>query len=741
MRLEPVDKRKPRSKPGSKPGAGSAAPWPDEGGTRSRSGGDKLPPGWELTEVTGSPIYGATFAASFVRATVTDPGGREHKVILRRLKPESTGSIIWEGDIRILGRYSTYRISSGRVLKSPDWSDYLIVESVNRMGISSAPVPIAAMDLKQTQPKAFWLDQLKVTLSGRVSQIAEFIRLSGEEWDKPSSLMIRGQGPVWLRDGSPLPNKLLDHSLVFISRSGVFDTAGEYRNVIPDLSQIPETYSYYDLTPVSLITREDVSHGIECFREAYSECPNFPAIPAAFLGQLFTGFAVAIKPQFFTAILQTGIKGSGKTRYAARWDAIQSRESERTRGDDLRGVKPVLNLGDNTGTLKGPKYRMAEFGGYSITVDDVLKDGNSPAQRAHGSESVSNLIRSYESGGAAIAGVDYSRNEVGGRESPALHSSIRVLSEISIDGESTLDRMLVMPHIGEPWGRGNIFSVEISSRLSTPDAIEAMHRAYSAYVVWAFQRIEDMEDVYSKALAETNSWEIDSRHAERYAAAVAGHYMFARFCESEYGIDITGEIRGAIDALAECAKTQAMASVPLAERFAADLRSAIMRGRIAFPGAPAVSPDGIAASYGLPWIMGEPTDDNGVRQENRIMPTGISIPNVGMMMTGDGKPTINPRAIIGGFSLPPRDAEKTGGHARHELTRGWHIAIRKEQFDEVIRIVSESSSRAYDSKAVMDSLRSTGYGDYAKIRVNGPKAPQERVRIIDLIWALKSRED
>lgn len=716
-----------------------ATPWPDDppdvparSRARREAAGDRLPAGWELIEIDGAPIYGATFAASYARARLRDPNGNERRVILRRLKPDSPGSIIWEGDIRILGRYSTFRISPGRVLKSPDWSDYLIVESENRMGIKSPPVPIAAMDLKQTQPKAFWPDQLKVALSGRLSHIGEFIRLSGEEWDKPSSLMIRGQGPVYLRDGSPLPNKLLDHSLVFVTRSRVFDTNGETRDVIPDLSQIPETYSYYDLTPEAEITPEEIARGIARFRDAYGECPGFPVIPAAFLGQLFAGSLAAIDPRFFTAIHQTGIKGSGKTRYAARWDAVQSRDSR-----DLRTVKPVLNLGDTTGTVKGPKYRMADFGGFTVTVDDVLKDGNSPAQITAGSESVSNLLRSFDSGGAALAGVDYARNEVGGRESPALHSSIRVMSEIPVTGGSTLDRMLVMPALAEPWGRGNIFHVETSSRLSEPGAVEDMHRAYSAYVQWVFRRIgTDAADAYAKARAETESWGIDSRYAERYAGAVAGHDLFGRYCAA-LGVDMSAEIRAAVDALRECARAQASASVPLGERFAADLRRAVMLERVSFPGAPAVDADGIAASYGVPWVMGEPVDDNGAPRNRRIAPE-ISLAEIGMQIFGDSKPVVPARAMIGGYSMPPRDNEKTGGPKGHKLTAGWYVVCKRERFAEIVRIVSLISGRAYDPDSVMDSLRVLERGDIFRVSIAGK---QERGWNFDLMWTLKNREE
>lgn len=724
-------------------------PWADDPGpvpaparsarSRSRGAGDSLPPGWELVQIDGAPIYGSMFAASYARAIVRDPNGKERRVILRRLKPDSPGLIVWEGDIRILGRYSTYKITPGRVLKSPDWSDYLIVESVNRWGIPSPPVPIAAMDLKQTQPKAFWPDQLKVTLSGRLSHIGEFIRLIGEEWDKPSSLMIRGQGPVFLRDGSPLPNRQLDHSLVFVSRSRVFDTNGETRDVIPDLSQIPDTYAYYDLTPEAEITPEEITRGCERFRNAYRECPNFPMIPAAFLGQLFTGFAVAVKPQFFTAVLQTGIKGSGKTRYAARWDAVQSRYSERTRNDDLRRVYPVLNLGDTTGTVKGPKYRVAEYGGFSITVDDVLKDGNSPSQIAFGSERVRDLISSYEQGGAAIAGVDKARNEVGARESPSLHSSVRVLSEIPIVLDSTLDRMLIMPHIGEPWGKGNVFHVEISSRLSEPGAIEDMHRAYSAFVTWAFQRIDtDMEDDYRKARAETDTWEIPARNAERYAAAVAGNYMFGRFCESA-GIDISDEVRAAVDALRDAARAQASASVPLGERFAADLRRAIRLGKIAFPGPPKYDPDGAAtSSYSLPYRMGEPVDDNGAVRQQRIMPGRNSISYNDLGMRTEGSNAVVPHgAYIGGFTLPPRS--DTGGKKGNPLTRIDHVGCKKEWFADICRIVTQVSGRQYEAPAVMDSLRALERGDI--MRIYGMSPNQERAWVFDLVWTLKPRDE
>jgi hypothetical protein len=492
------------------------------------------------------------------------------------------------------------------------------------------------------------------------------------------------------------------------------------------MTDIPDSYAYYDLTPRPEITNAEIREGCELFKLAYDESPRYRQIPAAFLGQLFTGSLTAVRPELFTAIMQAGDKGSGKTRYAARWDSVQARNSERTR--NLNEIKPVLNLGDRTGTVKGPKYRIHSFGGFSITVDDVNKAEDSPTLIALGSENVSNLLRSHDSGGAALAGVDHARDKVVGRESPALHSSIRVLSEIRVTGGSTLDRMLVMPDLTDSWGKGNIFRIEIAERLSEPSALESMHRAYSAFVHWLFQRIDtDVADCYVKARAETGNWDVDARYAERYAAAVTGHYLFARFCESA-GVDISSQVNAAITALCDNAREQARTSVPLWQQFATDLRRAVIQGRIAFPGRPPVDPDGtVAASYGPPWVSRETVaGDDGSIERVREMPPGIGLDDLGLTLTGAGVTTVpGSRAIACGFIIPPRDDR--GGHKGSDYSRKWIIACRPGRFAELCEMTGKVSGRSYHPGTVMDSLRSARFGDQMRVLMqDGKGAKQER---------------
>jgi hypothetical protein len=718
----------PRHSGKPEPGSPSpdAAPWPNEPAPepgRSRKPAESLPAGWEIVTL-GGPIREGSFPAEFRRAIVRDPEGTEFSAILRRTKPDTSGVIVWIGEIKLTGRYLAYEITPGRILKRPDRQSYSIVETVNSAGIPRRAV-VAAMDLKQPASKAYYLDALGITYSGRVSYVGEFIRMEAQNWDRPDDLMIQGQGPLFLRDGEIIPNRLLDHSLVFVTKSGTFGTDGQYRNIAADLTDIPDSYAYYDLTPRGEITDTEIRAGCELFRLAYDESLRYPQIPAAFLGQLFTGALATIDPRYFTAIMQAGVKGSGKTRYANRFDAIQARDSERTR--DLRLIKSVLNAGDTTGTVKGPKYRIAHFGGYSVTVDDVLKDGNSPAQIMFGSDNVSNLLRSYDNGGAALAGVDHGRDKVVGRESPALHSSIRVLSEIRITGGSTLDRMLVMPDLTESWGKGNLFNIEIAERLSEPAALGSMHRAYSAYVHWIFQRIDTgAADAYDKARAETERWNVDSRYAERYAAAVAGHYLFRQYCET-IGLDFSAQVNAAVTALRDNAEIQARTSVPLWQQWTADLRRVIMQTRVSFPGRPPLDPDGTpSATYGLPWIMGEPTlTESGEKIPRRILP--VRVEDLGLIMTG-GNPVPGPRSMIAGFIVPPREGK--GGPKGSDYSRQWVIACRPGRFAELCNEVGKVSGRAYDPASVIDSLRAAGLGDRTKVLMqDGKGAKQERAYV------------
>ena len=332
-------------------------------------------------------VYGALCSADGELIPAKAGNIRWHIIKLGR-KP----AVIYEGRIEVLSTFEAFKITPGRTLTELEHSRMVIIRATNKAGYVRERI-IAAMDFEQPRARAKWLDSLDVTASGRVNDIKIFIRTLRDGLGD-DGLSIHGQGPI-RHEGSRL----------FVANSAVFDEKGNYRDDIRvNLDNVlPETYAYYDVTPAREITEEEIRAGCEELITAYGECPTMPEIPAAFLGQLHTVPLAGIDPRYFTPLMLSGIRGSGKSCYAARYDSVQSR----TLRGHLASIPPVLNLGDTTGTEKGPKYRVKEFSGFAITSDDVLKEGDSPARIIMQSEKVSNLIRSFEAGGAAIAGVDY----------------------------------------------------------------------------------------------------------------------------------------------------------------------------------------------------------------------------------------------------------------------------------------------------------------------------------------------
>jgi hypothetical protein len=660
---------------------------------------------------------------------VPGPDGEPIPVIVRRAPGKdgtTNDSVIWVGSWRIIGRHEVYKISPERGLSRPEWSQYATMENSDRSG-QRKTFDVSAGDLRQQIARAVWPDASGAGFTGKSSYIRDYMRVLAMGIE--STLMIRGQGPFYFDDRSPSCN--LSKKLAFAARSVIFDADGEMKGIRIDTAA-SDAVDYYDLTPAREISDRQIREGCELIKHAYDECPNYPSIPAAFIGQQMTAFIVAVRPEFHSAILFSGIRGSGKTKYASRWDAIQARASRITRGP-LQGIQPVINLGDRRGTGKGTGYRITKYGGYAATIDDVLKNGDLETKIREQSQLVRDLVSSYESGGAPLGYIDRAQNDITDRASPALHSSVKIMSELPLIGDSTLERLIVLPHISDKWDSQNVFNRNIADELSSPDGREIQHLAYSAYVQWAFTRIEsDLDECLAKAVAETATWEVPARTQEKYAAVLAGHFMFERFCEI-HSIDISGEINRAIAALRVNAQIQASTSLPLWQEWAGDLRRAIIQGKISFPGRPELDPDGRpTSSFGPPWIKTEITGDDGITRPNRIMPPGMEYEFLGLTLTSTGSAAVPIRnAIIGGFIIPPRD-EKRGGPKGSELSRNWLIACRKERFAELCEIAGKASSsnRAYDPVAVITALRMADpiLGDRG-VRVymqNGPGAEQAK---------------
>lgn len=704
-----------------------------------------------LYEYDGPFITDLTYSNQYVRAFVKDSDGNpdpsQRVILCLSPKKAENGSIyhqktvIWAGDIDVIGRVLAYTITPSRRLKAPEWQEYVRARAItNEPGARPTHALIAAADLNKQKQWALWLEKLGVSLSGQSHRVGEFIKILGLKHNR--TLLIQAQGPVYLDDGSPEPGELLDRSLVFATRSRVFDTHGETRSIDTDLDHIPDKSDYYDLTPPEEISDDQTHDGLELFRLAFGECtPKYAAIPAATIGQLFSGWLAAIRIDFWSAIHLTGEKGSGKSYYCLRWDSVQARNSRKTRGT-ITDIKPVLNLGDTTGTRKGPKYTVTGFGGYTITCDDALKKGATETEIRNQSENVSNLIRSQEAGGAALAKVDRERNQVNASESPALHSSVKIPSEIPIAGDSTLDRMIYLPHITGSWESGTTFIRSIAEELSTAGSRELMHRAYSQFVAWAFQRIPtDVEKCWQQAIAETDTWGVPARTANRYAAVLAGIFMLERFAH-EHDVTMTEEITRATIALKDCARAQSGSNVPVALTWARELRRAIASYRASFPGPPIPNERGDTAHdkpYTVPGAMIETgtSPDGAGKEYTRVMPwEGATLEDFGMETPGN----VRTQTPIYGYTMPSYELRGSGGRPpSNPLLNRWHVAIKRERFEDLCRMLSKSADYGFDPATVMRSLRELNMGDITNITITS-KSDRTKFWAID-VQLLRSLDD
>lgn len=682
-----------------------------------------------FTRMIKALTYGFTFVNGVRmkpdgKSLDTDAYGRLIPVILQLKQGERgrVGTVVWEGSATIIAAYRAWNLAPDRRLTEAEWGDYLRIRRANRGG-HQREANVAVMDFRQPLSRATWADRCGFLETGRLSELKTYLLCQVSDFDGDAHILLRDQGPIWLPDGSH----------IFASRSGVFDSDGTSRGEIAiDLSGIAKQIDYFDITPRAEITDECIIAGCRELIAAYDECPAYPEIPAAIIGQICTSPVVATHHRYFAPILLTGMHGSGKTYLSLRYDSIQSR----TMRGDLDSITPAINLGDTSGTLKGPAMRIKDLGGFAFTIDDVIQEGMSAFNINKNTETLNIMIRSFESGGGTQGGVDHAANKQVSRQKDPLQSSVRATSERPIAGEGTLERMIVLPHLTAPWGKGGIFDTTLAKRLSTADSRELQHLAWSAYVHWMFQRIDtELAECHREATHTISSWNVTARTSRRYTALVTGQYMFARFCHL-YDIDITEQVSLAVKALEGCAIRQAKLSVPVAVRFRKALGELRTIPKVAFPGPPIVDPDGVESGvFSEPWITSEITKDDGTIEVIRKMPMlGINLSDLGLTISGRTA-VPNSRATVLGYTIPPRKDQ--GGKEGNSLTRKWLVACRSEQFKYLCKLAS-NDRYTFDPDDVVASLQQELVGD--RIRVCIGKT-QERATVIDFEWLFTQTDD
>jgi hypothetical protein len=683
-----------------------------------------------------------TSAMSFAVAVRTDPitklaeigydGKAQRYLIKRTPKPV----IVWVGTIEVIRKYRAYSITGERTLEKIESSRHITARVVNAYGVTTV-AEITLMNMRATGDRAQWIDDLDLHGSAQTSML-KTIMIALAESRPDDCAVVHGQGPIYLAD----------NTLAFATQSAVYDESGKPRDDYSvDINPVIKSAAlrYYDLTPRENITDDEIKRGIEEFRLALTESPDYPEIPAAFIGQLFTSPLATVYRELWSGIHLSGLRGSGKTRYATRWDAVQSRKHR----DNLANVRPGLPFGDTTGTTKGQQYGSRDFAGFAITTDDAIKSGDSDFRIREQAERVSNLTRSFETGGAARAGVDFKTRSVGSAKVPELASCLKITSEKIIPGDSLQNRLIMLPHLTHVWGSGGYFNTRISKKLSAPESIELQHRAWSAYVHYLTVNHGRIAEHVADANTETETWNLgDPRQGARYAAIISGHYMFREFC-ALFGIDYAPDVARAVSALRKCAARQTESSVPLAVRFVEALRMEIVNGRLSYPGPPVYDPDGTqSATYSPPGReLMTVADDDGISERTRDM-GGFTYDELGLMIgsgTAVARPIGNGKPI--GYLIPPR--MDTGGRSGDPLTRRWLIAHRPEQFtalcEQITRVCREKGWN-FSPPDVKKSLQDTETGNSGRLCISvlgddTGKRKQERCVYIDAEFALKSSED
>jgi hypothetical protein len=644
----------------------------------------------------------------FARIVAGPDGKHAARYVARAPEFKKPPAIVWEGSIEVPGTYSINEITPDRKLELAEWNRTVIIRSTNRGG-NTREHHALMMDFKNQPARASYIDALDWTGSNYLSDLRNYVLIRKSMLSEDTAMSVRGMGPV--------------NNDTFYSRSAVFDTNGRdlRDSVRVDLSHLPDNLDYYDITPVAEISVESIADGIRELAINYDECPTMHEIPAAFLGQIMTVPVACNYKVFFTAIFLAGIQSSGKTYYALRFDSIQSRK---LRGH-LKAVAPILNLGITTGTVKGQNYRANDYAGFSITSDDVLKQGDSPQRIQDRSDIVSNLVRSFLAGGGAVAKVDYKINKTTSGTPQSLKTCIKFTSELPIKGTSTLTRMVMLPFLTSEWSTGKVFDTEISKRLAMPDSRELQHLGWSAYVQWMYTRIDEMQALLIDADEYANTWGVSARVASSYAVLIAGNQMFGRFA-AEHEIDIDDQIARAIAALRKCALAQEETAIPMAAQFRDAVKSAAINHKLAFPGPPRFNEDGSqAANHSEPWLKAT----NG----EITLPAGIEINDLGMNVSG-GIAAVDPRAHVFGYLLPPRTGRGPKGDP---ITRVWRIVFRPDYFAEMCASISREIH--YNADDVIRSLAEINRGGQIRMRFEGKKNA-ERVIAVEAEWLL-ARED
>jgi hypothetical protein len=540
--------------------------------------------------------------------TIIGPNGEPLTVTGFWQNPKPYASVLYEGRIRVTDSLLAFEITPDRVIDATTGSRSYVVETISKTGVIRRSTIASAITRKAQATE--WLDALNLTSVQSVAMIGKYIR-SCADLLGDSDAALYGQGPVYLPDGT----------LALATPSGVYDTAGQS---VPgwrvDMSTVNPAY-LRGMHDVAAETDPDaVTRGLGLLLDVLGMSETHPEVPAAHLGQLFIAVLAPLDARYFTVIWLHGKRGCGKTRFEALISAIQSAVLR-----DLANVRPELNLGDSTGTTKGPKYRVPMFGLGSILGDDVFKAVDSALTKTQRTEMADALIRSKEAGAAAIGTVDKVRNLVTSKASGQLCASIRFTAEEAPPTRggmesSTADRMIIQGGWQTPWYE--VFDQETTARVSESASLDAMFAAYSEITMWVWQNQDVVARLHDDASEITAGWTMGSdRVKDRYTPVVTG-LLVLRERAVKYGFPASC-VDAAIEALRVAAEAQTAPEkkINIPDEVRRELRLALKDGNVAGVGRPvrAVSEDQTA--YISPYLIKPDPDDEDAQIWE--WPTGV----------------------------------------------------------------------------------------------------------------------
>jgi hypothetical protein len=584
-------------------------------------------------------------------------------------------SLIFPGTITVVRSGLMHDVNSdGSLDTSAAKRMYTLTTTNSSSGITQTAT-VAASVIRKTN-NVEWLDLFGLEGVESAAQAGKYIRAIASRHKElyEDTLLIGAIGHINLDAETG--------EYILVTPSGSYDADGKHlTNKLADITKInpPSIRNQHDITVAT--NQDDVIRGLTVLRKFLTLSESYPELPARAIGQLVSA-GRAYDFRFGSASWLYAPMGTGKTQFELWVSAIQSKTHK-----PWRSFKPDVNLGDQSGTVKGPGYKIDPMGLGTLLADDIVMASQPLTKRVERAQVADNMWRGYLNGAGSKGTFSRITGVVGANSTGQLRTSIRFTGELpppdGTNGEksSLADRMIVQGGWDNSKQWYDIFNADTFEEIGTPENVYAAHLAYSALYMWAWTHEIEMEECYSQAKRITRQWDVNRpRITEAYTSAVAGLIAVqrvAREYDHELGTD-DSIIDNAIRALENGAYRQTSStgiSVNLREVFLKEMRLRFKDSGLAVASRPILP--GSSASEALVYpcdvIPAESTPE-GI--DRLVWPDGLSPADLGMIVgdartEGRPKPK-NPRALIA-YLIPPSKSNNKGVYGAD-----WSIGFSKE---------------------------------------------------------------